>query len=176
MIKFVDEDYEAPVEGEVTEEAAKAALSGKTFKVAQYGWWGDGWEDGYYDDPIPEYTLDDTITFEANGDLSINQGETPHIYNDGIKDGEDYTVEGKGKWSIVTDNGAVMVQFANGGFPLMLAGEDGAAAGSDTYHHGLNAKWNVRSIDDDGIVRLEILQPWSEEHQRMVVFLAPVAK
>ncbi len=154
--------------GEVTEASAKAALSGKTFKVERFGWWGDGWE--YFDDPVPEYTADDTITFESDGSLTIDLGETQHIYNDGVGDGEDYTVEGKGKWAIVKEGGAVKISFSDGGFPLMLAGKSKVSPDDPNYHFGLNAKWTVASLADS-LVRVEIYQDFNE--QWFTVFLAP---
>jgi len=161
--------YDGPVHTEVTEESAKAALSGKTFQVNHFGWWGEGWE--YFDDPVPEYTADDTITFGADGSLTIDQGETAHIYNDGVSEGEDYTVEGPGKWKIVKEVGAVMVSFSNGGFPLMLAGKSGVAEDDPLYHYGLNEKWTVASIED-GTVRVEIYQNFND--QWLTVFLSPI--
>lgn len=162
------DQQEEPVSGDVTEASAKAALSGKTFEASAFGWWGDGWE--YFDDPIPEYTADDRITFESDGSLSITQGETLHIYNDGVTDGEDYTVEGKGTWKVVKDGNAVAVEFGQGGFPLMLAGQAGVEPESANYHYGLNARWTVSSIKE-GTVRVEIYQSWSE--QWLTVFLSP---
>jgi len=150
--------------------AVKSALSGKTFQTAKFGWWGEGWE--YFDDPVPEYTADDKITFKADGTLVINQGETAHIYNDGVTDGEDYTVSGTPRWGVFKEKDVVYIQFSDGGFPLMLAGKSGAAAGDPTYHFGLNAKWTVASVED-GVVRVEIYQDFNE--QWLTVFLSPAA-
>ena len=184
FVTLVPDWYEEPVESDVTEEAAKAALSGKTFQISDYGWWGDGWQyfavaDG--GEEVPVNMANDSITFGADGSLSIVLGidppleeggeEAARIYNDGIANGEVYTVTGSPKWKIVTAGGAVKVQFTDGGFPLVLAGQAGVAPEDPNYHYGLNASWTVASIQN-GTVRIEIYQSWSE--QWLSVFLTPV--
>lgn len=166
-ITFVPEDY---VEPSMTEEKAMAALSGKTFYPSSYGWWGTGWE---WFTNVEAQCADDTITFGDKGTLVLNLGETPQIYNDGIDGGKmDWTVTGKETWSVVTVDGTVVIRFANGGFPLMLAGAHVEASNPD-FTLGLNADWTVTSIDSDGVVRLDIVQPFYED-QWMTIFLAPV--
>ena len=54
----------------------------------------------------------------------------------------------------------------------MLAGKNGVPQDDPDYHFGLNAKWNVASIDESGVVRMEIFQSFNE--QWLTVFLAPV--
>ena len=162
---FVIEGFVPPMTDE--ELAAQNALSGKTMYVSAYGWWGEGWE--WFEEPVEAYTADDRITFKADGTLTIDQGETAHIYNDCVAGGEDYTFEGTANWRIITEDDAVKVQFANGGFPLMLAGVGGAD--SVTGHLGLNDNWTVSSIKEDGTVRLDIYQT---DGQYFAVFLSPV--
>ena len=145
------------------------ALSGKTLHVAKYGWWGEGWE--YFEEYIDEYVADDTITFGADGTLTINLGETQHIYNDGVPGGEDYVIEGPGKWALVMEGDTVLLQFSDGGFPLMLAGSGGSPE-DPNYHLGMDAMWTVTSIDEDGTVRMDIYQAFNE--QWFTVFLTPV--
>lgn len=164
---FTIEGFVPPMTEE--EQAAQEALSGKTFYVSAYGWWGEGWE--WFEEPVDEYTADDRITFGADGTLTITQGETFHIYNDCVPGGEDYVVEGPGKWRIVTEDGAVKIQFVDGGFPLMLAGM-GDNPTDLNYHYGLDAMWTVASIDGDGTVRVEIYQ--APQEQWFAVFLSPV--
>ena len=185
VVNLVDEDYVAPIEGEVTEEAAKAALSGKKLMIADYGWWGEGWQyfavaDG--EEEIPANMANDFITFNANGTLTIELGlddpleeggeSAARVYNDGVENGEVYVVTGTPKWEIVTENDVVMVKFSNGGFPLVIAGKNDDPSDPD-HHLGIDAKWKVRSVED-GVVGLEIYQSWIE--QWLAVFLAPVAE
>ena len=176
---FVSESYtEEPVGGALTEDAVRSALSGKTFGVSRYGWWGAGWE--YFDDPVPESTLEDLITFNADGTLTINLGENLLIYHDGgwrtIENGwhedEQWPVTGAETWAVMSDPTGVFVKFDNGGFPLMLAGQAGVTADDPTYNWGLNAKWTVASVEE-GTVRLDIYQEWTGE-QWFTVFLTPV--
>lgn len=166
--------------GEFAVDDVTAALSGKTFYVPKFGWWGTGWEEGYFDDPVPESTAEDRITFNADGTLTINLGENLLIYHDGgwrtIEQGwhedEQWSVTGAETWAVQSDPTGVFVKFDNGGFPLMLAGQAGVTADDPTYNWGLNAKWTVASIEE-GTVRLEIYQEWTGE-QWFTVFLAPV--
>ena len=151
------------------EQAVMDALAGRTFRVSAFGWWGEGWD--YFDDPVDDYVVDDRITFGADGSLTITQGETLRIYNDCVGGGEEYVVEGKGKWSILTEDEVVKIQFADGGFPLMLAGM-GENPSDLEYHYGLNGLWTVDSIDEDGTVRMDIYQYLNE--QWFTVFLSPV--
>ena len=178
---FVSENFvEEPVDNGVTEESAVAALSGTTFYVSKFGWWGTGWEEGYFDDPVPESTTEDLITFNADGTLAIDLGENLLIYHDGgwrtIEQGwhedEQWQVTGEETWAVQSDPTGVFVKFDNGGFPLMLAGQAGVTADDPTYNWGLNGKWTVTSIEE-GVVRLDIYQEWTGE-QWFTVFLAPV--
>lgn len=159
---LVPEDY---VEPAVSEEEAKAAITGKTFYASQFGWWGDGWE--YFMD-AEALSAGDEITFKADGSLGLNLGENNDIYNDGITGGEIWTVTGKEKWSIVAEGANVFVQFSDGGFPLMLAGKHDDA---ELVHNGLDGKWTITSIDEEGTVRLDFEQPFSG--QWFTVFLSP---
>ena len=179
---YVSETYvEEPDEPTVTEEGAVAALSGKTFHVAKFGWWGTGWEEGYFDDPVPESTVEDMITFNADGTLTIDLGENLLIYHDGgwrtIEQGwhedEQWAVTGSETWAVQSDPTGVFVKFDNGGFPLMLAGQAGVTADDPTYNWGLDGKWTVTSIEEGTTVRLDIYQEWTGE-QWFTVFLAPV--
>ena len=144
------------------------ALSGKTLHVVSYGWWGEGWE--YFEEYIDEYVADDTITFGADGTLTIDLGETQHIYNDGVPGGEDYVIDSTGKWALVMEGDTVLLQFSDGGFPLMLAG-NGGDAGDPKAHLGRDDKWTVTSVEE-GVVRLDIYQDFND--QWFTVFLAPV--
>ena len=186
-VTLVYEDFEEPAEGVVTEESAIAALSGKSFRVSDYGWWGDGWQyfavaDG--GEELPLNVVNDYITFNADGSLTIILGvdapleeggeSVARIYNDGVANGEPYTVTGNPKWEIITDEDVVKVKFSDGGFPLMLAGKDKVEASDPLYHYGLNDKWVVASVGEDGTVRLEIYQYWTED-QWLSVFLFPVS-
>ena len=169
-VTLVPDWFEEPAAEVVTEDQARAALSGRTLYVSAYGWWGEGWE--YFDDPVEDYTADDRITFGADGSLTIDQGETLRIYNDCVSGGEEYVVEGPGKWRLVSEGNAVLIQFSDGGFPLMLAGM-GDDPNSPDYHLGLNGKWTIYSIDGEGTVRVEIYQ--EPQEQWLTVFLSPVA-
>ena len=160
-------DTPIPEDSEVVK--AKKALSGKTFKVGRYGWWGDGWE--YFGDPVPEYTADDKITFAADGTLVIDLGETARIYNDGVSGGEEYTVSGTPKWAVTKVGEAILLVFSDGGFPLMLGGNGKVAADHPEFHQGLNARWTVVSVEE-GVVRLDIEQAFIE--QWFTVFLSPL--
>ena len=172
---FVSETYvEEVVEG-VTEELAKSSLGGKTFNVSRYGWWGEGWE--YFDDPVPETTMEDLITFNIDGKLVIDLGENLSIYHDGgwrtIADGwhedEQWQVTGSETWAVQSDPTGVYLKFDNGGFPLMCASSN--VEGPD-YNLGVDGKWTVTSIDEDGTVRVDIYQSFNE--QWFTVFLTPV--
>ena len=182
-VTLVPEYFEEPAVEWPTAEATTQALSGKTFKVSDYGWWGEGWQyfavsDG--EEELPLIVTNDSITFGADGSLTITLGvddpleeggeSAARIYNDGVSGGEVYVVEGSPKWSVAEADGVAFVQFADGGFPLMLAG-DGDDPASPNYHLGLNAKWTVTSIVD-GTVRLDIYQDFNE--QWLTVFLSPV--
>lgn len=158
---FVSEDY---VEPSVTVEQATAALSGKTLYASSFGWWGDGWE--YFQDP-EALSAGDEITFKADGSLVLNLGANSDIYNDGITGGEIWAVTGKETWSIVSDEAGVYVQFANGGFPLMLAGKHDDP---ELVHNGLDGKWTITKIDEVGTVRLDFEQKFSA--QWFTVFLS----
>lgn len=184
-VTLVPDYFEEPAPEAVSEEAARDALTGKTFQVCDYGWWGEGWQyfavaDGGED--IPIILTNDFITFGADGSLTLDLGIDPpleeggdpavRVYNDGVANGEIYEVSGSPKWEIVADGNAVKVKFSDGGFPLMLAGKNGVPQDDPDYHFGLNAKWNVASIDESGVVRMEIFQSFNE--QWLTVFLAPV--
>lgn len=180
---LVPDYFEEPAPEAVSEEAANAALSGKTFQVSDYGWWGEGWQyfavaDGGED--LPVILANDFVTFGADGSLTLTfgvddpleEGDEPaaRIYNDGVANGELYTVTGSPKWAVTTDGAAVVVSFSGGGFPLMIAGIGNP--GDATYHYGIDAKWTVASIGEDGTVRLEIYQDFNE--QWFTAFLTPV--
>lgn len=180
---LVPDYFEEPAPEAVSEEAANAALSGKTFQVSDYGWWGEGWQyfsvaDGEED--LPVILANDFVTFGADGSLTLSfgvddpleEGGEPaaRVYNDGVANGELYTVTGSPKWAVVTDGDAVKVSFSGGGFPLMIAGIGNP--GDATYHYGIDGKWTVASIGEDGTVRLEIYQDFNE--QWFTTFLTPV--
>lgn len=182
-VTLVPDYFVEPAPEAVSEEAAVAALSGKTFQVSDYGWWGEGWQyfavsDG--EEEIPANLTNDFITFGADGALELTfglddpleEGGDPvaRIYNDGVANGELYTVTGTPKWAVVTDGDAVKVQFSDGGFPLMIAGLGGPE--DATYHFGIDGKWTVASVGEDGTVRLEIFQDFNE--QWFTTFLTPV--
>ena len=183
-VTLVPEEFEEAPEGLVTESAAKEALTGKTFLVSDYGWWGDGWQyfavaDGGEDgDCVPTNVTNDRITFNANGALTLNfgvddpveEGGDPvaRVYNDGVANGELYTPTGNEKWAVVVDGDVVKVQFTGGGFPLMIAGL--GAPGEPNYHFGIDEKWTVTSIEE-GTVRLDIYQAFNEQY--FTVFLTP---
>ena len=158
----------------MTEDAVNAALAGKTFYVSAYGWWGEGWE--WFEEPLPETTMEDLITFNADGTLVINLGENLLIYHDGgwrtIADGwhedEQWQVTGAETWAVQADATGVYVKFDNGGFPLMCASSN--VEGPD-YNLGVDGKWTVTSVEE-GVVRLDIYQSFNE--QWFTVFLAPV--
>ena len=181
---FVSETYvDEPVEGGVTEQLAKDALSGKTLCVSRYGWWGEGWE--YFDDPLPTTTMEDLITFKADGSLVINLGEDLTIYHDsGWRINKDevtdenittswegeteyWQVTGAETWAVQSDPTGVYVKFDNGGFPLMCASSN--VEGPD-YNLGVDGKWTVESVEE-GTVRMSIYQSWNE--QWFTVFLTP---
>lgn len=180
---LVPDYFEEPAPEAVSEEAANAALSGKTFQVSDFGWWGEGWQyfsvaDGEED--LPVILANDFVTFGADGSLTLSfgvddpleEGGEPaaRVYNDGVANGELYTVTGSPKWAVVTDGDAVKVSFSGGGFPLMIAGIGNP--GDATYHYGIDGKWTVASIGEDGTVRLEIYQDFNE--QWFTTFLTPV--
>ena len=161
---FVSENFvEDPVESGVA-----AALSGKTFGVSRFGWWGTGWE--YFDDPVPESTAEDRIAFNTDGTLTIDLGENLTIYNDGGV--RMWSVTGTETWTVQSDDTGEYVKFDNGGFPLMLAGQGDVTADDPTYNWGLNGQWTVTSIEE-GTVRLDIYQEWTGD-QWFTVFLTPV--
>ena len=181
---LVPDYFEEPAPEAVSEEVANAALSGKKFMISDFGWWGEGWQ--YFSvadggEEIPANMANDYITFNADGTLTIELGlddpleeggePAARVYNDGVENGEVYVVTGTPKWEVITENGAVMVKFSDGGFPLVIAGKNNDPADPD-HHLGLNGKWNVRSVAD-GTVGLEIFQPWTGE-QWLAVFLSPV--
>lgn len=175
---FVSENFvEEPVESGVTEEATVAALSGKKFYVSAYGWcaYGEGaWE--WFEEPLPETTVEDYITFNADGTLVIDLGENLAIYHDGgwrnIESGwhedELWAVTGAETWAVQSDPTGVYVKFDNGGFPLMCASSN--VEGPD-YNLGVDGKWTVAAIAEDGTVRVEIYQSFNE--QWFTVFLTP---
>ena len=175
---FVSESFvEEPVESGVTEEATVAALSGKKFYVSSYGWcaYGDGaWE--YFMDPDVETTIEDRITFNADGTLVIDLGENLLIYHDsglrtvenGWPEDEQWVITGDETWAVQSDPTGVFVKFDNGGFPLMLASSN--VEGPD-YNLGLDGKWTVANIAEDGTIRLEIYQSFNE--QWFTVYLTP---
>ena len=160
---FVPEDYTEPA---LTEEQVKAAVSGNTFYASSFGWWGEGWE--YFQDP-EALSEGDLITFKADGALVLSLGENNDIYNDGVTGGEIWTVTGEESWSVVSEGETVYIQFAGGGFPLMLAGQH-VDEPDPMRHNGLNGKWTVTAIDEEGTVRLDYEQPFS--NQWFTVFLS----
>lgn len=175
---FVSENFvEEPVENGVTEDATIAALSGKKFYVSAYGWcaYGDGaWE--WFEEPVPDSTIEDRITFNADGTLVIDLGENLLIYHDGgwrtIESGwyedEQWQVTGSETWAVESDPTGVYVKFDNGGFPLMCASSN--VEGPD-YNLGVDGKWTVAGIAEDGTVRVEIYQSFNE--QWFTVYLTP---
>lgn len=186
VVVLVPDWYEKPAEGVVTEAMAKSALSGKTFQVSDLGWWGEGWE--YFtvaeegEEALPVILVNDFVTFSSDGSLGLDLGidepveeggqASVRVYNDGVENGEAYTVSGSPKWSVTTDGGVTVVQFSGGGFPLTIAGA--GEKGDPNYHFGVDGKWKVTSIDEDGTVRLDIEQTFNE--QWFTVFLTPSAK
>lgn len=181
-IILVPDYFEEPAPQAVSEEAAKAALSGKTFQVSDYGWWGEGWQyfavsDG--GEEVPVNLINDYVTFGADGSLTLEfgldepleEGGDPvaRVYNDGVANGELYTVTGNPKWEVISEGNAVKVRFSGGGFPLMIAGI--GEPGEPNYHFGIDGKWTVASIGEDGTVRLEIFQDFNE--QWFTAFLTP---
>ena len=171
---FVSENYvEEPVESGVTADMVASALGRKTFLVSRYGWWGDGWE--YFDDPVPETTMEDRITFNADGTCVIDLGEDLSIYHDSgwrtIADGwhedEQWVIAGGETWAVLEDPTGVYLKFGNGGFPLMCASSN--VEGPD-YNLGVDGKWTVESVEE-GTVRMSIYQSWNE--QWFTVFLTP---
>lgn len=194
-VTLAPEDWVAPdpsINTDVTVDEAKAALSGKKFKISELGWWGgtpggeDYWE--YFtvasEGELPAYMNNDYIIFNANGSLVyelamdeiVKEGEDPKsghfIYNDaGLVD---YTATGSEKWSVITDGGATTVQFADGGFPLAIAGNAAVASTEPEYWFGQSGKWLVMSIDTDGTVRLDIYQSFNGQY--VSVSLTPVAE
>ena len=99
----------------------------------------------------------------------LSLGENNDIYNDGVTGGEIWTVTGEESWSVVSEGETVYIQFAGGGFPLMLAGQH-VDEPDPMRHNGLNGKWTVTAIDEEGTVRLDYEQPFS--NQWFTVFLS----
>lgn len=175
---FVSENFvEEPEESGITKETAEAALSGKKFHVSAYGWcaYGEGaWE--AFNEPVPETTLEDYITFNADGTLVIDLGEDHAIYHDGgwrnkesgWPEDELWTVTGKETWAVQADTEGVYVKFDNGGFPLMCASSN---VEGPEYNLGIDGKWTVADIAEDGTVRVEIYENYNE--QWFTVFLTP---
>jgi len=186
-VTLAPEDWVEPAPStDVSVEAAQTALSGKKFEIADLGWWGEGWE--YFtvveEGELPSYMLGDFITFKADGSLLIelSKNDAPveeggesvsRIYNDGVKGGEVFSPTGNEKWEVVSDAGVTKVSFSDGGFPLVLAGT--GEPGTEFYHFGMDAKWTVNSISEDGIVRLDIFQTFTGE-QWLAVCLIPAAE
>lgn len=186
-VTLTPEDWVEPApSSDVTVEAAQAALSGKKFQISELGWWGEGWE--YLtvkeEGELPAYMLNDFITFNADGSLvyDLSQNDPPveeggttvsRIYNDGVKGGEIFTATGNEKWAVVSDAGATKISFSDGGFPLAMAGK--GEPGTEFYHFGMDAKWTVSSISEEGTLRLDIFQTFTGE-QWLVIFLTPVAQ
>lgn len=172
-VVLVPENFVEPEKPAVTEDSAREAISGKTFCISRYGWWGTGWE--WFEEPVPAQSVDDRITFNADGSLVFNLGEDSSIYNDGTDGGVlAWTVTGNETWAVASDGTGVIINFDNGGFPLMLAGAHVAETEPD-YTHGLNGNWTVTDIDDEGTVRLDIFQHFHGD-QWMTVFLTPIAE
>lgn len=193
-ITLVPEDWVEPdpyVPTNVTEDEAKAALSGKKFTLSELGWWGGTpGEEGFWEyftipneEVLPAYMLGDYITFAANGSLSYelklddpveDGGATGHfIYNDGVG-AIDYTATGKEKWSVVTDASVTKVSFSEGGFPLVIAGKKKVETTDPNYWFGRDGKWTVSAVGLDGTVRLDIYQDFND--QWVTIFLTPVAE
>ena len=76
---------------------------------------------------------------------------------------------GSETWAVQSDPTGVYLKFDNGGFPLMCASSN--VEGPD-YNLGVDGKWTVTSIDEDGTVRVDIYQSFNE--QWFTVFLTPV--
>ena len=106
----------------------------KPYTIVYYGGEGDSyWE--WDSESVPESAADDRLTFKKDGEFVLNLGENTTIYHDMNAEFAGVTVTGAEKWAYVVENGAEYIQFSEGGFPGMLADDE-----------GINAKYEIRNV------------------------------
>lgn len=131
-------------------------LTARSWKIADYGWYGDGWE--ALGNQVPDFNADDILTFHENHAFSLDTGDTPKIYRDDSQEFE-YTPTGNETWMLLEDGANVSIQFGGGGFPGMLPDDS-----------GINGLWSATVLTDTEI-RLEFWQ--EDKEQYLVVILGP---
>lgn len=149
-------DFSFSVEVTVLSENERI-LTAHSWKITDYGWYGDGWE--YFMGEVPDFNSDDILTFNEDHSFTLDVGDTPKIYRDDSQEYE-YTPTGNESWVLMEDGSSISLQFGGGGFPGMLS--------DDT---GIDGLYSITTLTDNE-VRIEF---WQENKgQYLVVFLGPL--
>ena len=108
----------------------------KPYDLIYYGGEGETyWE---WNTEIPASAADDRLTFHKDGKFELNLGANTKIFNDMGEGGihhEKIVPTGEEKWSYEKEGEAEFIVFSNGGFPGMLADND-----------GINGKYEIRNV------------------------------
>ena len=108
----------------------------KPYDLIYYGGEGETyWE---WNTEIPASAEDDRLTFHKDGKFELNLGANTKIFNDMGERGihhEKIVPTGEEKWSYEKEGEAEFIVFSNGGFPGMLADND-----------GINGKYEIRNV------------------------------
>lgn len=143
------------VNGETYEMAVKTAQKASTGEILDLGsiqrplsaneklfigsWQVSKWGSRAYDDPtgqyawissnrgipLPETTLDDVITFLADGSVSIDLGADGKAYNVAAEDAVSVELSGDETWALVENGDALSLKLSGNAFPLFLGNWDG---------------------------------------------------
>ena len=136
-------------------------------------WQVTKWGSRAYDDPtgqhcwisedkgfaLPETTLDDVITFGADGSVKIDLGKDGKAWNAAVEDAVSVELTGDETWSLVENGEALTLKLSGNAFPLFLTNWD-----------GLTTDYNVFRISATEIV-LEYDNPANEGYAQ--VYLQP---
>lgn len=136
-------------------------------------WQVSKWGSRAYDDPtgqhcwisedrgfsLPETTVDDVITFGADGSVKIDLGADGKAWNAAVEDAVSVELTGDETWTLVEKDGTLTLKLSGNAFPLFLTNWD-----------GLTADYNVFKINATEIV-LEYDNPANEGYAQ--VYLKP---
>ena len=144
--------------GEAGNSEMERMLMAHKWKVANLGNLRDGKETMY--NGVNEVTIDDEIAFNRDYSLTISRGDTPLVYNDRVKSENwvEYPVTGKESWVLIEDGGKAVLEFSNGGFPLVLKDEN-----------GIDGTYEVEKLEEN-YLRL-VWKDWKYDFSYFVIIL-----
>lgn len=75
--------------------------------------------------PLPETSVDDQITFLADGSVTIDLGADGKAYNAAAEDAVNVELSGDETWSLIENGDALTLKLSGNAFPLFLGNWDG---------------------------------------------------